>query len=299
MHRRSPPPRSPTRGAPPPAALTVAGSDSGGGAGVQADLKTFHQWGVYGTSALTAVTAQNTLGVQRVHPVPARLVAAQLGSVADDFPVLAVKSGMLASAETVRTLATALRERTLGDYVLDPVMVATSGDRLLDSEAVDAIVNELVPLATLVTPNWAEAAILTGVEDASLAGMERAARLLVDAGAGAALVKGGHSTEAEVADVFWNGHTIRVLRGPRVPTRHTHGTGCTLSAAVAAGLALGRRLPEAVEAAVEWVRRAIADAPGLGAGHGPINHFAPATAHSGSQRTGNGGTGRTSRTTCQ
>lgn len=260
----------------PPVALTIAGSDSGGGAGVQADLKTFHQWGVYGTSAITAVTAQNTLGVQKVHAVPPSVVAAQIESVADDFPVRAVKTGMLAGAETARAVASALREHAIGNYVLDPVIVATSGDRLLDADAVAVVIEELVPLAALVTPNWPEAAALTGVEDDSPAGMERAARLLVDAGTGAALVKGGHVGDAEVTDVFWNGRTVGVLRGRRVPTRHTHGTGCTLSAAIAAGLALGRSLPEAVRAAVEWVREAIAGAPGLGTGHGPINHFGPA-----------------------
>lgn len=272
--RRSSPPTEPPAGGRPPVVLTVAGSDSGGGAGIQADLKTFHQWGVYGASTVTAVTAQNTRGVQKVHAAPASVVAAQIGSVADDFAVRAVKTGMLASADTVRAVAAALRKHDLGDYVLDPVMVATSGDRLLDPDAVAALREELLPLAALVAPNWPEAVVLTGVEEASVQGMERAARLLVDAGAGAALVKGGHLGGEEVVDVLWDGRSSRVLRGRRLSTRHTHGTGCSLSAAVAAGLALGRPLPEAVEAAVVWVRRAIAEAPGLGAGAGPINHFA-------------------------
>lgn len=277
--RRSSPPTEPLAGGRPPVVLTVAGSDSGGGAGIQADLKTFHQWGVYGASAVTAVTAQNTRGVQKVHAAPASVVAAQIGSVADDFAVRAVKTGMLASADTVRAVAAALRKHDLGEYVLDPVMVATSGDRLLDPDAVAALREELVPLAALVAPNWPEAVVLTGVEEANVQGMERAARLLVDGGAGAALVKGGHlggeaAVGEEVVDVLWDGRSSRVLRGRHVATRHTHGTGCSLSAAVAAGLALGRPLPEAVEAAVAWVRRAIAEAPGLGAGNGPINHFA-------------------------
>lgn len=272
--RRSSPPPEPLAGGRPPVVLTVAGSDSGGGAGIQADLKTFHQWGVYGASAVTAVTAQNTRGVQKVHVAPPSVVAAQIESVAEDFAVRAVKTGMLASADTVRAVAAALRKHDLGDYVLDPVMVATSGDRLLDPDAVAAVRGELLPLAALVAPNWPEAVVLTGVEDGGVAGMERAARLLVDAGAGAALVKGGHLDGEEVVDVLWDGRSSRVLRGRRVPTRHTHGTGCSLSAAVAAGLALGRPLPEAVDAAVAWVRRAIAEAPGLGAGSGPINHFA-------------------------
>ena len=274
--RRSSPPPEPPAGDRPPVVLTVAGSDSGGGAGIQADLKTFHQWGVYGASAVTAVTAQNTRGVQKVHALPPSVVAAQIGSVADDFAVRAVKTGMLAGADTVRVVVEALREHDLGRYVLDPVMVATSGDRLLDPDAVDAVRDELLPLAALIAPNWPEAVVLTGVEEDSVEGMERAARLLVDAGARAALVKGGHLAGEEVVDVLWDGRSIRVLRGRRIATRHTHGTGCSLSAAIAAGLALGRPVPKAAEVAVAWVRRAIAEAPGLGQGSGPINHFATA-----------------------
>lgn len=257
-----------------PVALAIAGSDSGGGAGIQADLKTFHQWGVYGTSAVTAVTAQNTLGVHEVHPVPPGIVAAQIDSVAGDMPPGGVKSGMLANSHIARAVAAALRRHRLDNYVLDPVMVATSGDSLLDPDAVASIREELVPLATVVTPNWPEAVILTGVRDRSLQGMEMAARAIVEAGAGAALVKGGHRAGEEVADLFWDGSTRCVFRGPRVETRHTHGTGCTLSAAIAAGLAGGVPLAEAVAAAVAWVRRAIAGAPGLGAGKGPLDHFA-------------------------
>ena len=257
-----------------PVALTIAGSDSGGGAGIQADLKTFHQWGVYGTSALTAVTAQNTLGVQEIHPVPAAIVAAQIRSVAEDLAPRAVKSGMLANAEIVATVAAAIRRHQLGAYVLDPVMVATSGDRLLERDAVAAIRDELLPLATIVTPNWPEAALLTQVTEANLRGMAAAARALVEAGAGAALVKGGHLGGDEVVDLFWDGEVERVYRAPRTRTRHTHGTGCTLSAAIAAGLARGVGLGEAVGGAVGWVRDAIAGAPGLGAGRGPLNHFA-------------------------
>jgi len=257
-----------------PVALTIAGSDSGGGAGIQADLKTFHQWGVYGTSALTAVTAQNTLGVQAVHPIPPATVAAQIDSVAGDIPPGAVKSGMLANTDIVQAVAASLRRHDLGAYVLDPVMVATSGDVLLAPDAVASIQEELLPLATVVTPNWPEAAILTGVEERSLRGMETAARDLVRSGAGAALIKGGHLEGDEVVDLFWDGRYRRVLRGPRIDTRHTHGTGCTLSAAIAAGLARGAQLTAAVEQAVNWVRAAIAGAPGVGAGRGPLDHFA-------------------------
>ena len=259
--------------------MTIAGSDSGGGAGIQADLKTFHQWGVYGTSAVTAVTAQNTQGVQEVHAVPPATVAAQVRSVARDLPPAAVKTGMLAGAATVRAVAEAVREHGLGRgrldrYVLDPVMVAGGGEPLLAPSAVRVMRDELLPLATVATPNWPEAVLLTGVEGSGVGAMERAARLLVAAGAGGALVTGGHVQGDEVVDVFWDGRVLRHFRGRRVPTRHTHGTGCTLSAAIAAGLARGLSLGEAVERGVEWVRRAISQAPGLGAGDGPVDHFA-------------------------
>lgn len=270
---------SPSRPRPPPVALTIAGSDSGGGAGIQADLKTFHQWGVYGTSAVTAVTAQNTQGVQEVHAVPTATVAAQVRSVARDLPPAAVKTGMLAGAATVRAVAEAVREHGLGRgrldrYVLDPVMVAGGGEPLLAPSAVQVMKDELLPLATVATPNWPEAVLLTGVEGSGVGAMERAARLLVAAGARGALVTGGHVQGDEVVDVFWDGRVLRHFRGRRVPTRHTHGTGCTLSAAIAAGLARGLSLGEAVERGVEWVRRAISQAPGLGAGDGPVDHFA-------------------------
>ena len=260
---------------PPPVALTIAGSDSGGGAGIQADLKTFHQWGVYGTSALTAVTAQNTLGVQEIHPVPPPIIAAQIRSVSEDLAPRAVKSGMLATTEIVATVAAAIRRHRLGPYVLDPVMVATSGDTLLERDAVAAVRDELLPLATIVTPNWPEAALLARmpVAEANRRGMAMAARVLVEAGAGAALVKGGHLEGDEVVDLYWDGEVERVYRGPRTRTRHTHGTGCTLSAAIAAGVARGAGLEEAVGGAVGWVRAAIAGAPGLGGGRGPVNHF--------------------------
>lgn len=268
-----------SRPGPPPVALTIAGSDSGGGAGIQADLKTFHQWGVYGTSAVTAVTAQNTQGVQEVHVVPPATVAAQVRSVARDLPPAAVKTGMLAEAAIVRAVAEAVREHGMGRgrldrYVLDPVMVAGGGEPLLAPSAVRVMKEELLPLATVATPNWPEAVLLTGVEGSGVGAMERAARLLVAAGAGGALVTGGHVQGGEVVDVYWDGRVVRHFRGRRVPTRHTHGTGCTLSAAVAAGLARGLSLGEAVERGVEWVRRAISQAPGLGAGDGPVDHFA-------------------------
>jgi len=257
-------------------ALTIAGSDSGGGAGIQADLKTFHQFGVFGTSVITAVTAQNTVGVRAWEPVPVELVTRQLDAVVDDLPPAAVKSGMLGSALLVDAVADGIAQRRLPNYVLDPVMVATSGDRLLDRDAERLVVRRLVPLAALVTPNLDEAAVLVGVSVRSPDDMERAGRALVQLAAKAALVQGGHLAGGEVTDVLIANGTARCFTRPRLETTSTHGTGCTLSAAVAAGLALGRPLERAVEDALDFVHRAIAAAPGLGRGHGPLNHFVPA-----------------------
>jgi hydroxymethylpyrimidine/phosphomethylpyrimidine kinase len=257
-----------------PVSLTIAGSDSGGGAGIQADLKTFHAFGVFGTSALTAITAQNTLGVRAIHPIPLETVRAQIDAVAEDLLPDSAKSGMLATADLVGTVAAALRAHRIPNYVMDPVMVATSGHRLLDEDAQDALVTELLPLSTLVTPNLHEAAILTGRPVTTLRDMGQAARRLVEMGAGAALVKGGHLPEGEAVDLLWDGTTERIWRRTRLETRNTHGTGCTLSAATAAGLARGLSLEEAVDLAVDFVHRAIRTAPGLGQGHGPVNHFA-------------------------
>lgn len=257
-----------------PIALTIAGSDSGGGAGIQADLKTFHAFGVFGTSALTAITAQNTLGVTAIHPIPLEVVRAQIDAVADDLPPSGFKTGMLATAPLVKTVAKAIRDHGLTSYVMDPVMVSTSGHRLLDSDAEGALVEELLPLTALVTPNLHEAEILTGGPVSTLEEMGIAARRLVEMGAGAALVKGGHLAEGEAVDLLWDGSRERSWRRARMETPHTHGTGCTLSAAAAAGLARGLPLAEAVDHAVDFVARAIRSAPGLGGGNGPVNHFA-------------------------
>ena len=256
-------------------ALTIAGSDSGGGAGIQADLKTFHAFGVFGTTAITAITAQNTLGVAAVHQIPIEVVRAQIDAVVEDLRPAATKTGMLASAGLVETVARALTDHRLKAYVLDPVMVATSGDRLLEADAEDALARELLPLAQLVTPNLHEARILTGLEIEDDADMRVAARALVQLGAKAALVKGGHLPGDEAVDLFWDGRDEHVWRRPRVDSRDTHGTGCTLSAAVTASLARGVRLVDAVARAIAFVARAIASAPGLGSGHGPIDHVTP------------------------
>jgi hydroxymethylpyrimidine/phosphomethylpyrimidine kinase len=260
---------------PPRVALTIAGSDSGGGAGIQADLKTFARYGVFGTSAITAITAQNTLGVRAWERVSPALVRAQIDAVAEDLRPAAIKSGMLGDADVVRAVAEGIAAHGLTPYVLDPVMAATSGDPLLAPDAVAAIVELLFPLATLVTPNLDEVAMLLGERVTEVNGMERAARALVERhGARAALVKGGHLAGDELVDVLFDGATIRRFSHARVATTSTHGTGCTLSAAIAASLALGGSLTSAVEDGLGYVARAIASAPALGAGHGPLNHFA-------------------------
>ena len=256
-------------------ALTIAGSDSGGGAGIQADLKTFQRFGVFGTSAITAITAQNTRGVTAWEPVPVALVRAQIEAVIADLAPSACKSGMLGSAEITSTVADAIRGNKLRNYVLDPVMVATSGDLLLEQDAIEVIRESLIPLATLVTPNLHEAALLTGEEIDDEESMVRAAEILVnDLGAQAALVKGGHLSAGDrVIDVLYDGDA-RTFRGRRLETTNTHGTGCTLSAAITAQLANGESLHAAVRRSIDYVHNAIATAPGLGSGHGPLNHLA-------------------------
>jgi hydroxymethylpyrimidine kinase/phosphomethylpyrimidine kinase len=253
-------------------ALTIAGSDSGGGAGIQADLKTFQQFGVFGTAVIVALTAQNTRGVRAVEPVSESMVSAQLTALAEDLPPAALKTGMLAEAVLVRLVARAIRENGWNNLVVDPVMVSTSGARLLTSEAEEVVREDLLPLASLVTPNLDEAALLTGrvVHDPST--MERAGATLLRFGAGAALVKGGHLSSETIVDLLVTPAGVRRFTHQRIDTSSVHGTGCTLSAAITAGLALGRSLDDAVEAGLEFVHRAIAEAPGLGGGFGPLNH---------------------------
>jgi hydroxymethylpyrimidine/phosphomethylpyrimidine kinase len=253
-------------------ALTIAGSDSGGGGGIQADLKTFHQFGVFGTSALVALTAQNTRGVRAVEAVSPAMVEAQLEALALDLPPDALKTGMLATRELVAQVAAAIRRHAWRRYVLDPVMVATSGDRLLTADAEGTVREELVPLAMLVTPNLEEAAILAGLPVEHEAGMIQAGLRLVELGAGAALVKGGHLPGDVLVDVLVSADGVERFTHPRIATTSTHGTGCTLSAAITAGLARGDSLRDAVATALDYLHRAIAAAPGLGGGHGPVNH---------------------------
>jgi hydroxymethylpyrimidine/phosphomethylpyrimidine kinase len=257
-------------------ALTIAGSDSGGGAGIQADLKTFHQFGVFGTSVVCAVTAQNTLGVRAWEPVPVPLVTAQLEALAADLPPVAVKTGMLGTVEVIEAVADAITRLRLPNYVLDPVMGASSSDRLLAPDAEGAISRRLVPLATLVTPNLDEAQLLTEQEVRTPEQMERAGQILLRQGAQVALVKGGHLQGDTIVDVLVSARGVHRFTHPRIETNATHGTGCTLSAAITAGLALDRPLARAVEDGLDFVQRAIAAAPGLGRGRGPLNHFVPA-----------------------
>lgn len=257
----------------PPVALTVAGSDSGGGAGVQADLKTFHAFGVFGTSALTAVTVQNTLGVSAIHKVPAELVAAQIAAVAADLHPAAGKTGMLADAAIIGAVARALREADLKSLVVDPVMVAASGDPLLEDAAVAVLRKELLPLASLVTPNLDEAEILTDRSVRSEDEMRVAAEALLASGCGAVLLKGGHLEGDEVVDLFYDGTAWLEWRSPRLHTRSSHGTGCTLSAAVTASLASGYALDESVDRGIRFTRAAIRAGFALGGGSGPLNHW--------------------------
>jgi len=253
-------------------ALTIAGSDSGGGAGIQADLKTFAAHGVFGTSAVTAVTAQNTLGVTQVEVLSPAIVAAQIDAVVADLRPAATKLGMLATADIARAAAEAIVRHQLSNIVLDTVMVAKGGSRLISDEAVVVMREQLIPLATLATPNVPEAEALTGLVIRSVEDMHRAARQIAGFGAQAVLVKGGHLPGA-ATDVLWTDGRMIELTEPRVDTPHTHGTGCTLSAAIAARLALGDTLEDAVRAAKHYVTLAIRQAPALGKGHGPLQHF--------------------------
>jgi len=259
-----------------PVALTIAGSDSSGGAGIQADLKTFAALGVYGASAITALTAQNTKGVTGIHAVPAEFVTAQIDAVFSDLDVGAVKIGMVAQAASIDAIAGALARWKPGHIVVDPVMVATSGDRLLAAEAVEALRTKLMRSASVITPNLPEAAALLDEPIArSEAEIESQGRRLLGLGCRAVLIKGGHGEGTESIDYLVTANTTIALAAPRVATRNTHGTGCSLSSAVAAGLAKGDDLETAVRNAKSWISAAIASADrfSVGHGHGPVHHF--------------------------
>jgi hydroxymethylpyrimidine kinase/phosphomethylpyrimidine kinase len=253
-----------------PVAMTIAGSDSGGGAGIQADLKTFAALGVHGTSAITAITAQNTRGVTEILELPAALIREQIKVVVEDLGVQAAKTGMLSSAEIIAAVAAAIRDAQIHNLVVDPVMVAKGGAKLLRDDAVSALREHLVPLAAVITPNMPEAEVLTGRRVATLDERRAAAREVVALGARIAVVKGGHA-EGDATDVFYDGSELIELRAERLDTENTHGSGCVFSAAIAAGLARGLAPVEAVRKAKEFVTHAIVASLEIGGGHGPVN----------------------------
>jgi hydroxymethylpyrimidine/phosphomethylpyrimidine kinase len=254
-------------------ALTIAGSDSGAGAGIQADLKTFAAHGVYGTTAITAVTAQNTLGVTCFEALAADLVTAQIEAVASDIGVHAAKTGMLANAAIVEAVGAAVEDLEIPLLVVDPVMIAKSGDRLVDDEAVGMMRVELMRKAYVVTPNIPEAEALSGVRIRSEQDRHDAARRILKLGASAVIVKGGHFESDDILDLLYDGHRFHEFRAPRIEGTNTHGTGCTFAAALTSHLALGRSLEDAVPLAQAYVGGAIRHAVALGKGHGPLNHF--------------------------
>jgi hydroxymethylpyrimidine/phosphomethylpyrimidine kinase len=253
--------------------LTIAGSDSGGGAGIQADLKTFSAHGVYGATAITAVTAQNTSGVTAVHVLPPEIVTAQIDAVASDIRVDAVKTGMLATAAIVTIVAAALTRWRLPHVVVDPVMVAKSGDHLLEPSAVAAVREALLPLAEVVTPNRPEAEVLAGQPVRTGGDAREAARRITGAGCRAVVIKGGHFEGTRLVNLLFDGRDFVEIVSERIDTVHTHGTGCTFAASIAAQLASGLSLEAAVRGATEYVRGAIAHAVAIGHGHGPVDHF--------------------------
>lgn len=259
----------------PPRVLTIAGSDSGGGAGIEADLKTFTTLQVFGMAAVTSVTAQNTVGVHGVHDVPAAMVAQQIDVVAQDIGVDAAKSGMLSNAEIIEAVADAIVRNKIKNYVLDPVMVSETGHRLLQPDAVDILKSRLIPLCKIITPNVAEAAALTGIEVCDIDGQRDAARALYDIGAHTVLIKGGHLAGPRSTDLLYDGRYFVEFSDARIETRNTHGTGCTYAAAIAAFLGHQQLLPDAIRYAKQFVTEAIRRGFPLGRGAGPLNHFWP------------------------
>ena len=255
-----------------PVAMTIAGSDSGGGAGVQADLKTFSALGVYGASTLTAITAQNTVAVTAVHEIPIEIIAAQIEAVVTDIGVDAVKTGMLSSPAIVQVVAREVQRHGVANLVVDPVMVAKSGDALLREEAVDSVRTQLLPLAALVTPNLPEAETLTGMTISSEQDVKEAAAKILGMGARAVVIKGGHR-EGPASDLFYDGNDFAEFTSERIDTVNTHGTGCTFASAAAAGLAQGMTVLDAVAQAKRYVTEAIRNSYPLGRGHGPVHHF--------------------------
>ncbi|NWL88604.1 MULTISPECIES: bifunctional hydroxymethylpyrimidine kinase/phosphomethylpyrimidine kinase [unclassified Paenibacillus] len=257
-----------------PRALTIAGSDSGGGAGIQADLKTFQELDVFGMSAITAITVQNTLGVEKVYPLPPEASAEQIRAVGSDIGVDALKTGMLFNAEIIEQVAGQIASFGWRNVVIDPVMIAKGGASLLLTEAIQAMKEHLLPLALIVTPNIPEAEVLSGIQIRTMEDRREAAKRIAEYGARTVVIKGGHDHGERVIDLLYDGSTFTGLAGRRIKTKHTHGTGCTFSAAIAAGLAKGLTVERAVEEARAFIQAAIEDTLELGQGHGPTNHWA-------------------------
>ncbi|WP_102028150.1 bifunctional hydroxymethylpyrimidine kinase/phosphomethylpyrimidine kinase [Salirhabdus sp. Marseille-P4669] len=255
-------------------ALTIAGSDSGGGAGIQADLKTFQERKAFGMSVVTAVTAQNTLGVQGVYPIPTIGVIEQINAVTEDIGADAVKTGMLFSSDIIKAVSDRISYYGMRNIVVDPVMVAKGGATLLQEEAINALKEKLIPLATVVTPNIPEAEMIVGFPIHSLDDRKEAAMSIVKLGARSVLMKGGHLEGDRVVDLYYDGSTLEEFVSPRIHTKHTHGTGCTLSAAITAELAKGKSVKDAVQIGKDFIHAAIEKELGIGHGHGPTNHWA-------------------------
>lgn len=253
--------------------LTIAGSDSGGGAGIQADIKAMSANGVFALSVITAITAQNTEEVTDVFELPSSIIAAQLDAVFDDFDIAAVKTGMLSSAEIIRVVVNLLKPQNVTNLVVDPVMASKSGHALLKPDAIDALKNELIPLALVVTPNIHEAQRLSGIEITSLADARRAAKVIHRFGCKHVLIKGGHLLAERATDLLYDGRFFNVFKGEYIDTPHTHGTGCTFASAIAAQLARGKSVPDAVQTAKAYLTEAIRHALAIGHGRGPTNHF--------------------------
>ncbi|BCB02614.1 bifunctional hydroxymethylpyrimidine kinase/phosphomethylpyrimidine kinase [Bacillus sp. KH172YL63] len=255
-------------------ALTIAGSDSGGGAGIQADLKTFQELGSYGMSVISAVTAQNTTGVHGVYPVPVEGIIQQLDAIGEDLRPDGLKTGMLHSGEVIEAVSERIEHYGWNNLVVDPVMIAKGGAKLLQDEAIRALKEKLIPLSTVITPNLPEAEVITGLTIRSLEDRKGAAKMLVEMGARSVVIKGGHAEDEQVVDLFYDGKAFEEMISPRIDTPHTHGTGCTFSAAVAAQLSKGMDLFDAVKTGKAFIRAAIENPLGIGSGHGPTNHWA-------------------------
>lgn len=255
-------------------ALTIAGSDSGGGAGIQADIKTFQELGVFGMSAITAITAQNTLGVKGVYPISIEGIAQQMDCIGLDLKPDGVKTGMLFNSEIIKVVAEKVRQHNWSNLVVDPVMIAKGGSPLLQEEAIDALKEWLLPLATVVTPNLPEAEVIAGIQIKSLQDRKEAAKIIYHLGAKNVMIKGGHDENEQMIDLLYDGSSYFQYESKRVPTKNTHGTGCTFSAAITAELAKGNSIDSAISVAKKFIQAAIEDDLHIGSGHGPTNHWA-------------------------